>query len=116
MKKMVFGVVLALAALGLMTAPAMAAPGSQPVAPVLSAADQVFLASLAAPAPAANRPIEKSDALCTATVDCGMTTITCSSDASSTSCSSVDRDCPRTRGSITCGRIAAQCPICPIIQ
>lgn len=117
MKGMVPGFVLALAALALMTSPALAAPDSPLAAPVLSAADQEFLVSLATPAPvlAAGGPIAEK-ALCTATVDCGMTSLTCSSSVNGASCSSVDRRCPIQRGSVTCDGLTAMCPICPITQ
>jgi hypothetical protein len=115
MKRMVLGFVLAFAALVLMVSPALAEPGSSPAAPRLSAADQEFLVSLATPAPvlAARGPIAEK-ALCTATVDCGMTSVTCSSSVSGASCSSVDRRCPIQRGSVTCDGFTAMCPICPI--
>jgi hypothetical protein len=108
MKRMVLGFVLALAALVLVTSSPLAA------APVPSAADQAFIASLAAPAPAsaAERPIEKSADLCFAAVDCGDgTSVSCSSSASGSSCSSIDRDCP-TRGSVTCDGVKKKCPAC----
>src|SRR4051812_21972774 len=119
MKGMVLGLALILAACVLMTVPALADPGPSPAAtaaPALSAADQEFLASLAAPAPtlAAKRPIG-TKSLCTATANCGGgTTVTCSSNASSTSCSAVDRNCPGTRGSVTCDGVKTKCPTpCP---
>jgi hypothetical protein len=106
MRRLALGFVLTFAALALMTFPAQAAP-------VLSAADQEFLASLAAPAPAlaAKRPID-GKALCSATVNCGDgTSVSCSSSASSSSCSSIDRNCP-TRGSVTCDGVKTKCPPC----
>jgi hypothetical protein len=48
-RRVAIGCVLTFAALLLMTSPALAVPGSPQVAPVLSAADQEFLASLASP-------------------------------------------------------------------
>jgi hypothetical protein len=118
MKKMVLGFVLALAALALMVSPALAEPGSSPAAPRLSAADQEVLVSLATPAPtlAAKRPAIEEKALCTATVNCGTTSLTCSSSVNGASCSSVDRHCPIQRGSITCNGFTTLCPYCPIAQ
>lgn len=115
MKKMVLGLVLALAALGLMASPAMAAPDSPRTVPMLSAADQAFLATLAkapAPVPAAKRPsqgLEKS--ACNATANCwDGTTRSCSGN---TSCSAVDSNCSGgQRGSVTCDGVTTQCPSC----
>jgi hypothetical protein len=113
MKGMVPGFVLAtLAALALMTSPASAAPGSPQVAPVLSAADQEFLASLAAaPMLAAKRPIE-GKALCTALCD---TDSPVSCPAGTTTCSAVDRNCAvGVRGDVTCDGTKIKClEVCP---
>jgi hypothetical protein len=110
MKKMVLGMVLTLAALGVMTSPAMAVPGSPPSAPVLSAADQAFLASLALPdpTPAAKRPIV-GKTLCVAQCWDG-STVSCSG----TSCSGTDSNCAVVqRGSVTCDGVKTRCPACP---
>jgi hypothetical protein len=110
MKRLVPGLVLTLAALYLVTSPPLAA------APVPSAADQAFIASLAAPAPAsaAERPIEKSAELCFATVDCGDgTSVSCSSSVSGSSCSAENRNCGNAvRGSVTCDGVKTKCPAC----
>jgi hypothetical protein len=110
MRRWVLGFVLTFAALALMTFPAQAAP-------VLSAADQEFLASLAAPAPtlAAQRPSD-AKALCTATAHCGTGgTVSCSSNVSTTSCSATDQNCAvHQRGSVTCNGATTLCPnACP---
>src|SRR3954463_8995666 len=52
MKNVVLGLALALAALGLMAPPVMAAPNAPQAAPAGPAADQFFLATLAVPAQA----------------------------------------------------------------
>jgi hypothetical protein len=110
MKRWVLGLVLALAALVLMVPPAIASP-------LLSTADQEFLASLATPAPtlAAKRPIERK-ALCSAAVDCGGGhSVSCSSSISGTHCSAVNRDCPGgQQGSVTCDGVTTLCPPCPV--
>jgi hypothetical protein len=109
MKRLAVGCVLTLASLALMAFPAQASP-------VLSAADQEFLASLATPVPtlAAKRPIAEK-ALCSAAVDCGSGhSVSCSSSVSRTHCSAVDRDCPGQQGSVTCDGVTTTCPPCPI--
>jgi hypothetical protein len=111
MKKVALGFLLVLAALGLTTSPAMAAP-------TVSAADQAFLAALAAPVaptPAAKRPAIGGKALCTASANCGPGgTISCSGNNSTTSCSATDQSCPGQRGSVTCDGVTTQCPnACP---
>jgi hypothetical protein len=116
MRRMALGFVLTFAALVLMISPALAV-GSRPAAPVLSAADQEFLASLATPAPtlAAKRPIAEK-ALCSAAVDCGGGhSISCSSSINRAHCSSVDRDCPAgQQGSVTCDGVTTTCLPCPV--
>ncbi len=106
MKKMVLGFSLALAALGFLASPALAAP--------LSAADQAFIASLAqpAPVPAAQRPALGEKALCTATANCwNGTTVSCSGNNSTTSCSATDSNCGGgQRGSVTCDGVTVFCP------
>lgn len=92
MKKMVFGVSLALTALGFLMSPAVAAAGPPHGGPTLSA----FLASLAkpAPVPAAKHPALGGKALCTATANCSFGgTVSCQGNSSSTSCTAVDGNC-----------------------
>ncbi|HYO15718.1 MAG TPA: hypothetical protein VE685_21175 [Thermoanaerobaculia bacterium] len=123
MKKMVLGLSLALAALGfLMMSPAVeAADSPQTVPRALSAADQAFLASLAAPAkpaaapaPAAKRPSGLEKALCSATARCwDGTTRRCDGNNSATSCTAVDSVCPTQRGYVTCDGGTQFCPECP---
>ncbi|HEX4965156.1 MAG TPA: hypothetical protein VF173_30385 [Thermoanaerobaculia bacterium] len=116
MKKTLLGLSVA-AALGLFLSPSMAAAN-----PVLSDADQAFLASLAgasvgtpAPQPAAKRPGITPKSLCTATANCGGgVTITCSSNTSVSSCSAADRNCNVERGHVTCDGMTTLCsPACP---
>jgi len=113
MKKMVLGLVLALAALGLIASPAMAAPDS-PVAQGRNAADQTFLATLAAPgqAPvlAATDPMTGKSA-CTATATCGSgLTISC---AGNSSCSAADQNCATGQpGFVRCDGRTFVCPPC----
>lgn len=111
MRKLALGFLLTLAALSLATSSATAAPGSSQTAPVLSAADQAFLASLAAPAPelAAERPIV-GKATCTAV--CGIDhPLVC--PPGTMACSSVDRNCAAgVRGHIICDGVKTKCPEC----
>jgi hypothetical protein len=107
MKKMFVG--LSLAALGLLLSPAMAA--------AQSAADQAFLASLAAPvapAPAATQETGLEKALCSASASCGDGTwVYCEGNNSTVSCTGVDRNCPE-RGRVTCDGVTTWCPTtCP---
>jgi len=116
MKRTVLRFVLALAALGLMTSPAMAAPGAQPSTPVLSTAD--FLASLATPAPEpmAKRPAIQGKALCFAQASCGDGTyVSCYGYSSTTSCSAADRNCDAgVQGHVKCDGVKTKCPVaCP---
>ncbi len=108
MRRMALGFVLTFAALILMISPALAV-GSRPAAPVLSAADQEFLASLATPAPtlAAKRPIE-GKAMCTTV--CGVDhPLVC--PPGTTTCSAVDADCAvGVRGYIICDGVKTKCP------
>ena len=109
MKKMLLGLSLSVAALGFLVSPAVAAP--------LSATDQAFIASLAAPAPvpAAKRPALGGKALCSATANCwDGSTVSCSGNNSTTSCSATDSNClVHQRGSVTCDGVTTSCPICP---
>ena len=118
MKKMVLGLLLALAASGFLLSPRMAAADPPQAAAVRSVADEAFLTSLAAPAPvsAAKRPgMEK--ALCSAQASCGSYTISCQGNNSTTSCSATDRNCPNQRGHVTCDGVTTwcsePCPGCP---
>lgn len=111
MKKMALGLVLTLAALALTTSPAMADSGSPQAAPVLSAADQEFLASLAAPAPtlAAKRPILEKD---TCTALCGpYPSVSCTG----TTCSAANRNCAAgVQGNVKCDGVKTKCSVpCP---
>jgi hypothetical protein len=101
MKKMVLVLSLSLAALAFLMSPAMATARPTQVAPVLSVADQDFLASLAvapagtpAPVPAAKRPARPAigkKALCTATANCSFGgTVSCQGN---NSCTAVDGNC-----------------------
>ena len=56
---------------------------------------------------AAKTPIKS---LCSAVANCESGTVSCSSDASSTSCSAVDRSCPGERGHVTCDGVTTYCP------
>lgn len=111
MKKMVLGLSLSLIALAFLVSPAMAASPQ----PALSAEDQEFLASLAAPAPepTAKRPALGSKSACTATANCGTgTPVSCSGN---NSCTAVDRNCATgTRGNVVCDGVKTKCqPACP---
>lgn len=117
MKKMVLGLSLALVTLGLSMSPALAEANPLQAAPVLSVADQAFLASLAAPVaprPAATRPAGQTKALCSATANCASGTVTCQGNNSTTSCTAVDRNCPE-QGHVTCDGATTWCPTvaCP---
>ena len=109
MKKMVLGLVLALAALGLIASPAMAAPAP-------TAADQAFLATLAAPDQtptlAATHLITGKSA-CTATAICGGgLTISC---AGVGSCLAADQNCAvGQNGFVQCDGRRTLCPPCPV--
>ncbi|HEV7505468.1 MAG TPA: hypothetical protein VGS07_11190 [Thermoanaerobaculia bacterium] len=118
MKKMVLGLSLSLSALALIMSPAMAAASPPQGAPVLSVADQDFLASLAivpagipAPELAAKRPAIGKKSACSATANCGGgVTIMCNGLSS---CSAADRSCPSERGHVTCDGVTSQCsPAC----
>ena len=110
MKKMVLGLFLALATLGLFLSPALAET---------NASDQAFLDSLAVPgepAPAAKQPAFGAKALCTATANCGADgSISCSGNNSTTSCTATDRNCSvGQRGRVTCDGVTILCPTpCP---
>lgn len=130
MKKLLVGLSLTLAALTLLTSPAMAETKAdtkpQQAARELVPADRAFLAflatlpppaqtSTAAASPAKRRtgkpPMEK--ALCTATASCGDYNISCEGNSSTASCTAVDRDCPR-RGYVTCDGVTTLCnETCP---
>ena len=117
MKKMILSLSLTVAALGLLMAPAMAATSAPQVAPMLSAADQAFLSSLAAPvgtpAPvdAAKRPAIGKKGLCSATANCwDGGTVTCNGNNSTTSCTAVDGACGAEPGHVTCDGVTTSCP------
>lgn len=117
MKKMVLALSLSLAAFGFFLSPAMAAPSPDPAAPVLSATDQDFLASLAvapagtpAPEAAAKRPAIGQKATCIANCWNGGT-VTCSGTPT---CTAVNGSCPGEPGHVTCGTTVVTCPTpCP---
>ena len=116
MKKTMFGLSVALIAFGFLVSPVLAAGPRQQEERVLTAADQAFLISLAAQAPkapAARRAsagAEKS--LCNATANCGGgVTVSCSGNASVTSCSAADRNCGvGEQGHVTCDGVTTWCP------
>lgn len=113
MKKMVLGLSLSLAALAFLMSPALAAPNPAPAAPVLSAADQDFLASLAAPVgtPApeltAKRPAIGQKAMCTANCWNGGT-VSCTGTGT---CTAVNGSCPEP-GHVTCDGTPHSCSAC----
>ena len=107
MKKMVLGISMSLAALVFLVPSAMAASPPQG-APSLHA----FLASLATPAPvtAAKRPAIQGKSLCTASATCkDSSTVNCSGNNSTTSCSAADYACPEI-GHVTCDGVTTWCP------
>ena len=118
MKKMVLGLALSLAALAFLISPAMAAVSPPQVAPVLSVADQAFLASLArvpagtpAPEQAAKRPHIAQKDMCTA--NCyGGGTVSCSGTGT---CTAVDFNCSVFEpGHVVCNGAYTWCPTaCP---
>jgi len=106
---MLLGLSLAVAALGFLTSPAVAAS-----APVLSVSDQAFLASLAkapggTPAPelAARRPSIGYKSMCTANCANGGT-VSCSGST----CSAVNGSCPSEPGHVTCDGVTTSCSAC----
>jgi len=114
MKKLVLGLFLALAALAFLVSPATAASSPQ-AAPVLSVADQVFVASLAVqvgtPAPVLatkHHPIGQKS-FCSATANCANGgTISCTGTSS---CTAVDGSCPEP-GHVTCDGVTTSCSSC----
>jgi hypothetical protein len=120
MKKMLLGLSLSVAALGLLVSPAMAASPPQ-AAPALGAADQAFIASLAAPVkapatpapqPAAKRPRIGAKSSCTASANCwNGGTVNCSGNSS---CSAADGNCSWGEpGHVTCDGATTWCSACP---
>jgi hypothetical protein len=64
---------------------------------------------------AAKRPaIPTGKSLCTATAHCQFgTTVSCSSDTSTTSCTAVDSNCGgNDPGHVTCNNVTTSCPAC----
>jgi hypothetical protein len=116
MKKMVLALSLSLAALGFLVSPALAA-SPEPAAPVLSAEDQEFIASLAivpagTPAPelVAKRPDITPKATCIANCGSG-TPVSCTYTGT---CSATDRNCNAEQGHVTCDGSTTWCqPACP---
>jgi hypothetical protein len=118
MKRVVFGLSLALAAFGFFSSPALAGPQQQG-GQALSSADGVFLASLATEAPSVTegkQPIGGGEkALCGANAACGGgVTVSCTSNSSVTSCSAADRNCAAgEQGHVTCNGVTTWCsPSC----
>lgn len=110
MKKMLLGLSLAVTALGFLMSPAMAATNPPQGAPVLSVADQAFLASLAAPVPAAKRPHIGLKDTCIANC-AGGGTVSCSGGGS---CTAVDGNCGAGEpGHVTCAGTTTWCSPCP---
>jgi len=110
MKKMVLGASMILACLIFLVPPATEASVSHG-APELNA----FLASLAGPAPvsAAKRPaIRGEKSLCAAAAACaGGGSVSCSGNASTTSCSGTDGNCNINEpGHVTCDGQTTWCP------
>jgi hypothetical protein len=62
----------------------------------------------------AKRPaIPTGKALCTATAKCQFTTISCSGNNSTTSCTAVDANCSAgVAGHVTCDGVTTSCPAC----
>ncbi len=120
MKRMVFGLTLALSALGFLVSPVFAEGPRRQGVQELNAADRVFLASLASRAPKAPAaPVKHPSAgwekaLCGATAACGGgVTVSCTSNSAVTSCSAADRNCPE-QGHVTCDGVTTWCPgTCP---
>ena len=119
MKRMVLGIVLVLAAFGPLTSAAVAAPDPQ-AAPVLSAADQAFLAALAipeaaAPTSAARRPGLIGKDACSATVNCGNGTSVSCSGTTASGCTGAQRNCASgEHGHVTCNGVSTYCSnLCP---
>jgi hypothetical protein len=118
MKKMVLGLSIAVAALAFVLSPAVAAASPPQVAPMLSVADQAFLASLArvpagtpAPEQAAKRPHIAQKDMCTA--NCyGGGTVSCSGTGT---CTAVDFNCSVFEpGHVVCNGAYTWCPTaCP---
>ena len=49
-------------------------------------------------------------ALCSASVNCGFTTISCQGNNSATSCTAVNPSCPSELGHVTCDGVTTTCP------
>ena len=114
MKRVVFGLSLALVAFGVFGSPILAQQHG-------SSADQVFLASLAEPSAKGTTGGGKppggsvTDALCSANATCGGgTPVSCTSNASTTSCSGANRNCAAgEQGHVTCNGVTTWCsPSC----
>jgi hypothetical protein len=124
MKKLVLGFSLSLAALAFLVSPVLAATSPDPAAPVLSAEDQEFLASLALPAGApapeleAKGPAIRPKSFCSATANCwNGGTVTCTSTVSGgTGCTPTDGNCNvGERGHVVCNGVTTSCPTaCPV--
>lgn len=115
MKKLAIVGAVLLVVGGLGISPVRAVAGSAQDAPMLSAEDQAFLATLAAlegtPAPelGAKHPDAVPKSACTATAYCGSgININCNG---STSCLPVDRNCAiGQQGKVTCDGVTTWCP------
>jgi hypothetical protein len=125
MKKRLLVLFLVLAALGFLLSPAMAADSPRP-APVLSAADRAFIASITAPVKTPADPARPASrppgggvgvlALCTATANCGSgSSVSCEDNTDPANCTSVDRNCAVGEpGHVTCDGNTTWCPTaCP---
>ncbi len=121
MKKLALGLFLALAGLGFLVSPVMAA--ASPPQPAPSASLQAFLASIAAPAtpvavgrrpPPVGRVGTKS--LCSATANCASGTVYCEDNTNPANCTGADRNCDvGEQGHVTCDGVTTWCPYteCP---
>lgn len=78
----------------------------------------VILGAPAVPGSCASRTGEASfaatgigtKALCSASVNCGFTTISCQGNNSATSCTAVNPSCPSELGHVTCDGVTTTCP------
>jgi len=121
MRKLALALLLASTASGLLISPASAADSPQ-AAPVLSAADRAFIASLAAPVQAPAPPVlvgklpgPGTKSLCSATANCASGTVYCEDNTDPANCTGVDRNCAAGEpGHVTCDGVTTWCPTaCP---
>ncbi|HEY7213607.1 MAG TPA: hypothetical protein VIC28_03205, partial [Thermoanaerobaculia bacterium] len=104
------------------TSPVMAADPPPRVAPMLSAADRAFIASLAAPVQTPTSPVllaklpgPGTKSLCSATANCASGTVYCEDNTNPANCTGVDRNCAVGEpGHVTCDGVTTWCPTgCP---